>query len=169
MLPINYRWLRRTDVAAVHRLAHAAGGPEPCWSREDIVAFVEQGLGHGLVAEHAGRVVGFLLYRIRLEDVAVRVVRLAVTRRYRRRGIASQLLGMLRQILRTVAEARVEVLVSERNLPAQLLLRANHFRAVGTWRGAFAGGTDDGYLFEQVPSTVKERGSTTKDHGTPMQ
>ena len=86
----------------------------------------------GYVATIRNCVVGFVVYDNRGTDVA-QVLALAVHRPDRRQGIGGQLLE------RVVRLPRKEIVVSvdERNLDAQLFLRAQGFRAVAIERNHY--------------------------------
>jgi len=90
----------------------------------------------GYVATIRNCVVAFIVYDNRGLDVA-QVLALAVRRPDRRQGIGGQLLERVVQLPRR----EIIVSVGERNLEAQLFLRAQGFRAVATER--------DHYIFKR--------------------
>lgn len=126
------------------------------WSPEEYDRFAASGNTGGLLAQRGRRLVGFLLYAIHVEEVALTLVAIYVTSAQRRRGIGSALLAVLGQQLQAAGAAGVHALVGERDLAAQLFLRANGFRAVRVLPAAFAGGADDGYCFERPAAPPPE-------------
>jgi ribosomal-protein-alanine N-acetyltransferase len=128
------------------------------WCREEFERFQVRGLHGGLLAQRGHRLAGFILHVLDVEKAVVTLVAAFVAPRQRRRGIGSALLAELARRLQAVGQTRLEALVSERDLPAQLFLRANGFRAVRVLPAAFAGGADDGYCFER-PSPAPAGGA----------
>jgi ribosomal protein S18 acetylase RimI-like enzyme len=143
------RWFLFADVPALCRLLCRSEPDVPGWKRREVHGFLAGGLNNGLVVEEQGRIVGCLLFSLRLHDATLVVVRLAVAAEERRRGVGTLLLTGLWQYLRAVPGGRIEMLVHERNLAGQLFLRANGFSARAIRRGCFAE-AEDGYLFDKV-------------------
>jgi ribosomal protein S18 acetylase RimI-like enzyme len=135
----------RQDVDEARALLRTGGSS---WRRGELLDFLQDGLSSGVVAESEGRILGVLLFRIRCDEVVLPIVALVVDADYRRRGIGSLLLHGLGRNLSSIDSGRIEALVSERDLAAQLFLRANGFRVVRIDRQALDG--DDGYLFQRA-------------------
>ncbi len=104
----------------------------------------------GYVATIRGFVIGFVVYDNRGLDVA-RILALAVHKPDRRQGIGGLLLNRIIRLPRREIVARID----ERNLDAQLFLRAQGFRAVEIEHG-----TPEFYLFKRskvgIASTAME-------------
>jgi ribosomal-protein-alanine N-acetyltransferase len=141
----------RDAVWAFARERHLGG-----WSSEEFDRFAAQAATGGLLVQCGRRLAGFLLYALHVEEVAVTLVAVHVAPAQRRRGIGSALLAELGRRLQAAGMTRVHALVGERDLPAQLFLRANGFRAVRVLPAAFAGGADDGYCFERLAQPPRE-------------
>jgi ribosomal protein S18 acetylase RimI-like enzyme len=137
------RRILRQDVDEVRKLLHTAGS---IWSKSELLDFLDDGLSSGLVAEDR-ELVGALLFRVRCSEMALAVVTLAVAPEYRRRRVGSVLLNALGRNLTAIGTGCIELLVSERDLAAQLFLRANGFRVVRIDRQVVNG--DDAYLFQR--------------------
>jgi ribosomal protein S18 acetylase RimI-like enzyme len=133
-----------------------AGSAWGGWSLDEFDRFAAQAVTGGLLVQRGRRLAGFLLYAVHVEEVAVTLVALHVAPAERRRGIGSALLTELGKRLQAAGMARVHAFVGERDLAAQLFLRANGFRAVRVLPAAFAGGADDGYCFERPAKPAPE-------------
>jgi ribosomal-protein-alanine N-acetyltransferase len=103
----HVRWMIRRDMAEVVAV-EAAGFPDP-WAEGDILCLLRERNCIGMVAEHAGRVVGHLVYE--LQEGRLELLRLAVCPKYRDLGVgaalAAKLTGKLSISRRTHAVARV--------------------------------------------------------------
>jgi ribosomal protein S18 acetylase RimI-like enzyme len=169
-LKIHVRPMVRVDLAEVMDIDRLSN-PFP-WSRSDFLAYMRQdarvapspSLMHVAEAMVGGRpvIVGFLVYFSSVDANLIHVTNVAVHPALRRRRIGSQLL--LKLVVRKTMgyhPKRLEVLVPERSLAAQLWLRRLLFQWESTVRGCFGDGPDaqDGYLF--VCSEEKTR--TTDD------
>jgi ribosomal protein S18 acetylase RimI-like enzyme len=145
-LEVILRRLSPHERDAAWEVAHEFGVAE--WSREEFHRRCEAGLIGGILAECGTRVPGLLLYALHPQEGAVTVLIVEVSPDLRRRGIGSALLADLRYRLQAAGAVRIDALVNERDLAAQLFLRASGFRAARVLPAAFAGGADDGYCFE---------------------
>src|SRR5207248_10231166 len=81
-----------------------------------------------LVAEASERVVGFMVYE--LHKHRLHVLNFAVSERFRRRAVGSQMAKKLVSKLSYDRRSRIMLEVRETNLPAQLFFRSVGFRAV---------------------------------------
>jgi ribosomal protein S18 acetylase RimI-like enzyme len=150
-----YVHLRRMcpgDLARVRRLERRCFGRN-MGSPFLLRAFLADPAALGLVAEAGSRarVVGYLLLHLDAEAGEVRVCQVAVAPGHRRRGIGSRLLGWVIDHVPASCGVGIRAGVNEANLPAQLFLRANRFRAVRVVSRAARDGKEDLYLFAFQP------------------
>jgi ribosomal-protein-alanine N-acetyltransferase len=145
-LPVRFRWMCPPDlgeVAAIERAGHARP-----WS-EDEIDLARRGRNRvSLVAVSDRRVVGFLIYELR--EHGLQVLDLAVRPESRRQGVGSQMVARLIGRLDDPAEgrgrSRIDLVVREGNLTAQLFFRARGFRALAVVRGLDVDTGEDGYV-----------------------
>src|SRR5262249_44706311 len=108
----------------------------------------------------------YLLYAIHPGEATVTIVTIRVVAELRRCRLGSALLANLRWRLQVAGPVRIDALVDERNLDAQLFFRASGFRMARVLPAAFAGGADDGYCFESLlpPPPPAPRARKTRKH-----
>lgn len=146
MTNVHIRWMIHDDlpaVVAIERLSF-----DQAWSHDEFVLFLGGMHRIGVVAEvgdadHGFTTVGFLLYE--LYQCRFDVVNFAVHPEWRRSGIAGQMLRPLAAKL-DGSKCRINAVVRDSNLSAQLFFRSQGFRAVEILRGCYAD-DGDGYLF----------------------
>jgi ribosomal-protein-alanine N-acetyltransferase len=143
-LRAHIRWMIRRDMAEV--LEIECDGFEFPWSEEDFIRCLRQRNCIGMVAEHADRVVGFMIYE--LHKTRLHLLNFAVAKDVGRRGIATQMLGKLVAKLSSQRRTRIVLEVRETNLPAQLFFRKLGFRAVSVLRDFYDDTTEDAYLMQ---------------------
>jgi ribosomal protein S18 acetylase RimI-like enzyme len=148
-----------SDAAAIRRLAQRGWSAPPPWSSKDLRHFLTAGLNYGLIAVAGNRPVGFLLYSVSIHNATIVLHQVTVPPRWHRRGVGSLLLRTVREFFRSIPWARITMLVHERNLPAQLFLRAAGFQVTTIHHGCCAG-EDDEYLFESGQMNIRARGSS---------
>lgn len=122
------------------------------WRFGDFYSMLTLHRAGGLVAVSNGKVIGYVIYsRMGSEGEAfVKIDNIAVAATHRREGVASALAGeALRRTTRDSDSARIDAMVRERNLAAQLFLRANGFKAIQTLRNQFEETGEDAYLFRR--------------------
>jgi [ribosomal protein S18]-alanine N-acetyltransferase len=143
-LRAHIRWMIRRDMAEV--LETEADGFEFPWSEEDFIRCLRQRNCIGMVAEHADRVVGFMIYE--LHKTRLHLLNFAVAKEFRRRGVGMQMLVKLIAKLSSQRRTRILLEVRETNLPAQLFFRSLGFRAVSVLRDFYDDTTEDAYLMQ---------------------
>jgi ribosomal protein S18 acetylase RimI-like enzyme len=147
-------------------------GPGPLRDPGDSLAAFQSGGTDGVVAEINGRVVGFALCKvapvtdgINLGGIKkllrccwpwkpnvlaplqnVELLRIIVLCERQRQGIGRALLEQLHLEYRRICH-RIQAMVPERNLAAQLFLKDSGYRAVRIVPGRY--GSEDGYLMER--------------------
>ena len=155
---VHIRWMIRRDMPEVLAIEHASF--EFPWSEEEFLRILRQRNCIGMVAEHGDRIVGFMIYE--LHKHRLNVLNFAVDPDYRRRGAGTQMMAKLAGKLSSHRGTRIDLLVRERNLPAQLFCRAQGFRAAGVLREHYEDTGEDAYqmrhLFEESPGSVSDSG-----------
>jgi ribosomal-protein-alanine N-acetyltransferase len=125
---VYIRWMIRRDLPRVVSIE------EDCfdfpWSEEEFLNSLRQRNRIGMVAEHDGQLVGFVLYE--LNRMRVHVLDLAVARDHQRLRIGRQIISKLIRKLSIQRRRRITLEIRETNLPGQLFFRAEGFRAVST-------------------------------------
>lgn len=146
-LTVHMRWLIRRDwpdVLAIEQLSF-----ENPWAEGDLLENMRDVFTHSRAAElnDGGRIAGFMVYRT--EGRTLRLLNLAVDPDRRRHGVGLAMLDYLKRKLdRPYAKReRIEALVRESNLDAQLFFRASRFRAEKVVRSPFDDSDESGYLF----------------------
>lgn len=138
----HIRWLIRQDMEEVIRIERQSF--EYPWSKEDFIRYLRQKNCIGMVAEHADRVVGFMIYE--LHGTTIRVLNFAVAADYRRRGVGRQMIVKLKAKLTKQRRTRIALEVRETNLPAQLFFCANGFLAVCVLHHHYPDTQEDAYF-----------------------
>ena len=144
MLRVHIRWMIRRDMHDVLDIENE--GFEFPWSEDDFINCLRQRNCIGMVADHADRAVGFMIYE--LHKTRLHVLNFAVARDARRRGVGTQMLAKLRGKLSDQRRNRILLEVRETNLAAQLFFREEGFKAVNVLRGYYADTPEDAYLMQ---------------------
>jgi [ribosomal protein S18]-alanine N-acetyltransferase len=143
-LRVHIRWMIRRDMAEALEIENE--GFEFPWSEDDFIRCLRQRNCIGMVAEHADRVVGFMIYE--LHKTRLHLLNLAVGKDYRRRGAGEQMMAKLTAKLSSQRRTRIMLEVRETNLPAQLFFKHLGFRAVSVLRDFYDDTTEDAYLMQ---------------------
>lgn len=160
---VTLHWMIRRDMPEVLRIE--AESFELPWTHADFVRCLLRNNRIGLVAEHDGRVVGFLLYEI--QPTHFELVRMAVAPSHRRRLVGSCLVGRLKGRLQATRRDRIVVVVRETNLAAQLFFRAAGLRATRILRNFYRDTGEDGYRMEFRLSWPSALGPPRRGCATP--
>lgn len=141
---VHLRWMIRRDMAEVLDIEAACF--EFPWLEEDFIRCLRQRNCIGMVAEHAGQVVGFMVYE--LTKTRIHVLNFAVAPAFRRLGVATQMAAKLIGKLSSQRRTRITLEVRETNLAAQLFFRSAGFRAVSVLRAFYEDTPEDAYLMQ---------------------
>jgi ribosomal-protein-alanine N-acetyltransferase len=144
LLRMHVRWMIRRDMNEVLGIEQEAF--EFPWSEEDFTRCLRQRNCIGMVAEIADSVVAFMIYE--LHRTRLHVLNIAVARSHRRLGIGTQMMRKLAGKLSPDRRDRIVLEVRERNLPAQLFLRAQGFLAISVLKDFYQDTTEDAYLMQ---------------------
>jgi ribosomal protein S18 acetylase RimI-like enzyme len=148
--PVHIRQMRVGDVPAVRRLERRCLGTNQ-GPAAMLRAFLADPFCGGIVAAATRSVVGHLLFHLDIELWEVRICQFTVHPDYRRRGVGSRLLRWTTSHVPPGSGITVRTSVNERNLDAQLFLRANRFRVDSVHKGGACGGDEDLYVFVHAP------------------
>lgn len=139
VLPVHIRWMIRRDMPAV--LAIEEDVFIWPWFEEDFMRELRERNVIGMVAEASERIVGFMVYAI--EKHRLEILDFAVARTFWRRGIGQQMIDKLKSKLSANHRNRICMDIRERNVDAQLFLRAMGFQCVETIHGRWQEEADD--------------------------
>ena len=143
-LAVHIRWMIRKDMPDV--LAIERQCFEIPWEDEDFINALRRRNCIGMVAECDERVVGFMVYE--LHKGRLHVIDFAVHERYRRQGVGAAMIEKLTGKLSHDRRSRIILEVRETNLPMQLFLKSQGFRAVSVLRNYYEDAPDDAYVFQ---------------------
>ena len=153
-IPVHIRWMIRRDMPEV--LAIEGQSFEFPWSEEDFVRCLRQRNCIGMVAEHAEKVVGFMIYE--LHKTKLHVLNFAVAPEWRRVGIGTQMVHKLVGKLSSHRRTKITLAVRESNLAAQLFFRTQAFQATRVLRGYYEDSGEDAYLMHYKISAFADDG-----------
>jgi ribosomal-protein-alanine N-acetyltransferase len=141
---VHVRWMIRRDMPEVLQIE--GEGFEFPWPEEEFVRCLRRRNCIGMVAEHDDNVVGFMIYE--LQKTKLHVNNFAVSKLYRRRSVASQMVQKLIGKLSAQRRTRILLEVRETNLAAQFFFRRMKFRAVSVLQDFYDDTTEDAYLMQ---------------------
>ena len=101
-----------------------------------------------MVAEHAEKVVGFMIYE--LHKTKLQVLNFCVHPEYRRQGIGNQMVAKLVGKLSSHRRTRIVLSVRESALQAQLFYRVQGFRAVEVAREHYQDTGEDAFVMQYL-------------------
>ena len=139
----HIRWMIRRDLDEV--LAIESASDARPFTENELLSLLRERNVIGMVAEHGERVVGFMIYELHKDRLALR--KLAVAPDVRRRGVGRQLVNKLVNKLNAHARQRIDLIVRDSHVAGHLFLRSMGFIATGVERGAFDDTGEDGYHF----------------------
>ena len=125
------------------------------WSEEDFLDCLRQRNCIGMVAEHEGHVVGFMIYEV--PKNRIHLLNMATAPEHRRRGVAGQMVQKLIGKLANQKRSKIVLEVRETNLPALLFFRTIGFRATNILRNFYEDKQEDAYLMQYRLSVEQTR------------
>jgi ribosomal-protein-alanine N-acetyltransferase len=141
---VHIRWMIRRDMPEVLHTEQQSF--EFSWSEEDFLRCLRQRNCIGMVAEQGEKVVGFMIYE--LHKNKLHILNFAVHPGQRRLGVGGQMVAKLISKLSSHRRTRITLEVRETNLPAQLFLRRQGFRAVRVLRGYYEDSGEDAFVMQ---------------------
>jgi ribosomal protein S18 acetylase RimI-like enzyme len=122
---LEFRWMKKADLSDASRIMMSSGlGID----EKQIDRLISKASVVCMVADLDDRVVGVLIYDVGRVS-KVKLIALAVSEDYRRKGVGKGLLSLVTSKL-DARRNKIELSVSEYNLTAQLFLRSLGFKAV---------------------------------------
>lgn len=140
---VHIRWMIRRDLHEVLEIERDCF-PNP-WSQDDFIRCLRQRNCIGMVAEHKGRIAGFVMYE--LHNTRLRLLNIAVGWGYQRNGVGRAMIDKLKGKLSFQRRTSILVSVREGNLDAQLFFKAMGFVCVSIAPGDYEDSGEDAYLF----------------------
>src|SRR5262245_38229607 len=144
LLRIHIRWMIRRDMPEVLHAEQQSF--DYAWTEEDFLRCLRQRNCIGMVAEHAEKVVGFMIYE--LHKAKLHILNFAVAPACRRLGVGQQMVSKLVGKLSSHRRTKITLAVRETNLAAQLFFRAQGFRALKVLRGYYEDSGEDAFLMQ---------------------
>ena len=143
-LRVHIRWMIRRDMPEVLEIERASF--EFPWFEEDFIRCLRQRNCIGMVAEHAERVVGFMIYE--LHKTRLHILNFAVATNVRRRSVGRQMIDKLVGKLSSQRRTQITLEVRETNLPAQIFFREGGFLATNVLRDFYDDSPEDAYVMQ---------------------
>lgn len=125
-MKIHIRWMLRRDMAEVLDIERSAF--DFPWFEEELIRCLGQRNCIGMVAEHAERVVGFMIFE--LHKTRLHILKFAVAADCRRRGVGTLLVMKAKSKLFPDRRTKLTANVWENNTAAQLFFRHSGFLCV---------------------------------------
>ena len=116
------------------------------WQEDDFVCCRRQRNCLGLVAEHDGKIVGFMIYE--LHRTSLHILNFAVDVQLHRRGVGAAMVDELIGKLKTRGRTTIFATVGERSTRAQLFFANCGFHAVSILESFFEDSTQSAYLMK---------------------
>lgn len=137
----HIRWMIRRDMPEVLDIENESF--EFPWVEDDFIRCLRQLNCIGMVAEREDRVVGYMFYE--LYENRIHMLNIAVSRDYRRRDVASQMIDKLIAKLSPNRRNHIVLEVRDTNFESQIFFRDIGFRAIGILRSHYEHTEDDSY------------------------
>jgi ribosomal-protein-alanine N-acetyltransferase len=149
---VQIDWMKRRDMPSVLAIENEAFSNP--WSQDDFIRCLRQRNCIGMVAKHAGQVVGYMTYE--LHQNRLHILNFAVSQGSRRAGVGRQMLEKLMGKLHPERRSRIMLEVRETNLAAQLFFRRFGFRAISVLRGFYDDSAEDAYQMQLRCEAIAE-------------
>ena len=143
-IPVHVRWMVRRDFAQVLAIEQACF--EFPWTEEEFRQCLQQPNCLGIVAEHEGRVVGFVIYETPKSRIFL--TNIAVDPEFQRRNVARQMIQKLVSKMIYQRRHRIMIEIRETNLSALLCFRALGFRVATILKNFYEGQSEDAYVLQ---------------------
>lgn len=138
-------WLCRSDLVDVLEIEADCFPAENRWSEEQFAEVLREANTICMVARDSRCIVhGYVVYRLYRGTLVL--LNLAVSPESQRQGVGTQIIERLKDKLDHTRRTSIELVVRERNLPAQKFFRSMGFRAICVVRDHYPDTDESGYL-----------------------
>lgn len=141
---VHIRWLVSRDMEEVLDIEQESF--EFPWTEGDYTRCLRSRNCIGMVAEYHDEVAGYMVYE--LAKNRIQLLNLATAKRFRRCGVATQMIAKLIGKLSAQRRNRITFEIRETNLPAQLFFRSAGFRAMQILKNHYEEMQEDAYLMQ---------------------
>ncbi len=149
----HLRWMVLRDIPEVSAIEKACF--EFSWTEEEFLKCLKQRNCVGMVAERNDVIIGFMIYE--MSKNRINLLNLGIQPALRGQNVGRQLIQKLAGKLTGERRNRITCEIRERNLNAQLFLRALGFRAVGILRNFYEETQEDAYVMEYRVAEERRR------------
>ena len=143
-IQVQVRWLVRKDFVQV--LAIEQECFEFPWTAEEFLLCLQQPNCLGMVAEHEGRIVGFVIYETPKNRICI--TNIATDPKFQRHGIARQMIQKLVAKMIYQRRRKIGIEIRETNLPALVCFRALGFRTAVIRKNFYEEQSEDAYVLQ---------------------
>jgi ribosomal-protein-alanine N-acetyltransferase len=143
-IQVQVRWMVRRDFVQVLAIEQACF--EFPWTEEEFLQCLHQPNCLGMVAEHEGRVVGFVIYETPKNRIFV--TNIATDPEFQRHGIARQMIQKLVAKMIYQRRQKIAIEIRETNIPALLCFRALGFRTATIRKNFYDNQSEDAYVLQ---------------------
>jgi len=143
-IPVQVRWMVRRDFAQVLAIEETCF--EFPWTSDEFRQCLQQPNCLGMVAEHEGHAVGFVIYETPKNRILV--TNIAVSPEFQRHGVARQMIQKLVTKMIQQRRHKVAIAIRETNLPALLCFRALGFKIATTLKNFYDDQNEDTYVLQ---------------------
>jgi len=143
---LKIRWMVKSDfydVVHIDSLSYSF-----FWDYKKIFSIMTKNNSLGLVAEKNGIIIAYLIYESKMKSFSCS--RLAVHPDHRRKGIGSDILNSIIFRMKKNKINKIDFLINEYNLEAQLFLKYNEFKAIDIIKNKYSDVKEDAYLMRIV-------------------
>ena len=151
---VHIRWLVNRDMEEVLDIEQDSF--EYPWTSEDYTRCLRSRNCIGMVAEYHDEVAGYMVYE--LGKNKIHLLNLATAKRFRRCGVATQMVAKLIGKLSTQRRSKITFEIRETNLQAQLFFRSAGFLATQILKNHYQEMQEDAYLmqYRHAPEPLAE-------------
>ena len=143
-ISVQVRWMVRRDFSQVLAIEQACF--EFPWTDEEFRRCLQQPNCLCLVAEHEGRIVGFVVYETPKNRIFI--ANIAVAPEFQRHNIARQMIQKLVSKMLQQHRHKIIIEIRETNLPALICFRALGFRVSTILKNFYENQNEDAYVLQ---------------------
>lgn len=141
----HIRWAIRRDLPRIMEIDNECFG-SAAWTEDEFLMCLGKANCIAMVIEHCDRIVGFMVYELMADHIAL--LNFAVDPWCSRRGLGRQMVQKLQNKLSALRRNRIVATVRESNLDAQLFFKAMGFLATAIIDKHWDEIDEDAYMFE---------------------